>query len=145
MSARQSIDDMGICGPSNSKGNCRVRRIAQFFGLRTQPAFAEIRNRVHLQKEGATMRDEVLPQGYVFAPNPRGDGVDKRTRRYGPRLKWRGTTASRTEGLISVSLVDSTGAITRLALDFEIAAKLRDSINAHLPALVKTPAVEVSS
>ncbi|UYT57738.1 hypothetical protein OHI65_14805 [Brucella sp. MAB-22] len=145
MSARQSVADKKISDPSQGDTYSRLRRIAQFFGVRKQPIFAEITNRVLLQMEGSSLREEVLPQGYVFVPNQHGDGIDDKTRRYGPRVQWRGTTASRNEGLVSISFVNATGAITRLSLDFESATKLRDSINAHLPALVKTPAVEVPS
>ncbi|HBQ33149.1 MAG TPA: hypothetical protein DD739_10735 [Ochrobactrum anthropi] len=145
MSARQTVADKKNSDPSQGKLYSRLRRIAQFFGVRKQPTFAEITNRVLLQMEGSSLREELLPQGYVIVPNQHGDGIDDRTRRYGQRVKWRGTTASRNEGLVSISVVHATGAITRLSLDFESAAKLRDSVNAHLPAPVKAPAVEVPS
>lgn len=52
---------------------------------------------------------------------------------FGPRVIWRGTTGLREEGLISISFTSKTGEITRLMLDFESAAKLRDSLDGYVP------------
>ena len=54
--------------------------------------------------------------------------------RYGSPVEWRGTTASRTEGLISISFVGKTGEVSRLLLDFHQASKLHRSLADHLPA-----------
>ncbi len=53
--------------------------------------------------------------------------------RFGTEVKWRGTTGSREEALISISFVSKTGEITRLMMGFESAAKLRASINTYVP------------
>ncbi|UWF67346.1 MULTISPECIES: hypothetical protein [unclassified Brucella] len=80
----------------------------------------------------------------IDIPAPKTWGTLSNTNLLGQRVKWRGTTGSRSEGLISISFVSATGEIKRLLIDFEQAALLRASIEDFLPASINTAAAGVS-